>query len=42
MNLKFHLNFIEFRGPMRIYNEIKNSNILTKKLKQTKNNSNQH
>ena len=49
-NLTYHfkgsntapINFMEFRGPMRIYNEIKNSNILTKKLKQTKNNSNQH
>ena len=39
MTLKFHLNFIEFRGPMRIYDEIKKGNISIEKTEQDQNQS---
>ena len=37
MIYKIHLNFIEFRGPIRIYNEIKNGNISIEKFEQDQN-----
>ena len=37
MIYKIHLNFIEFRGPMRIYREIKNGNISIEKIEQDQN-----
>ena len=39
MTYKIHLNFIEFRGPMCIYNEIKNGNISIEKIEQNQNQS---
>ena len=39
MIYKIHLNFIEFRGPIRIYNEIKNGNISIEKSEQDQNQS---
>ena len=36
------INFIEFRGPIHIYNEIKNSKISIKKIKMIKNHLNQN
>ena len=35
-------NFIDFRGPMHFYNEIKNSNISMEKIEEDQNNLNQN